>query len=279
MRTPYGLELSENCLNCKLRRNGFFCQMSPAELKDFDAIKSIAVYPAGAVLFLEQQPARGIFQVCAGEVKLSISSNEGKTLILKIAGPGDVLGMASVVGDVPYGETAETLRPCQLAFISTHDFRRYLHQHTPMVQRATSYLALQYRATCEQLSAIGLGASVLDRLVKFLLDRSSTEGIRRNESRFALPLSHEQIGEYIGTSRESVTRTLSMLKKKGLLEIHRSTLVIPNRAALAAFRFSRATRSGTGPQLVRLTPAVRSQSSPRVQRLRREQYTNRRRGA
>jgi CRP/FNR family cyclic AMP-dependent transcriptional regulator len=279
MRTPYGLELSDNCLNCKLRRNGFFCQMSPVELKDFDNIKSIAVYPPGAVLFLEQQPARGIFQVCAGEVKLSISSNEGKTLILKIASPGDVLGMASVLGDVPYGETAETLRPCQLAFVSSSDFRRYLHQHTPMVQRATSYLAMQYRATCDQLSAIGLGASVLDRLVKFLLDRSSTDGARKNESRFALPLSHEQIGEYIGTSRESVTRTLSMLKKRGLLEIHRSTLVIPNRVALAAFHVDRARSSATGPQLVRSSTATNQRRASRVQRVRREQYATRRKRA
>ena len=279
MKTPYGFNLNDTCMKCKLRRNEFFCQMSPGELKDFDTIKSVAAYPAGAILFLEQQAERGIFQVCAGEVKLSISSNQGKTLILKIAGPGDVLGMEAVLSGAPYEATAESLRPCQLAFVSSHDFRCYLHKYPAVFQRAVTFLALQYKTACRQLSAIGLGASVFDRTVRFLLDWSADTGMPKNESRFALPLSHEQIGEHIGASRESVTRTLSVLRKRGLLESRRSTLVIPSRAALAAFALYRARPSGAGPQLVRLPPSSLQLHAPTVKRLRREQYGNGRRRA
>ncbi len=73
MKGPYGLELNDGCKTCKRKAAGFFCQLSPAALKDFDAIKSTSTYPKGAFLFMERQDARGVFVLCEGEVKLSIS--------------------------------------------------------------------------------------------------------------------------------------------------------------------------------------------------------------
>src|SRR5579862_9895577 len=81
MRGPYGFEMSENCQTCKLRANNFFCQLHPATVKDFNTVKSSSVYPEGAVLFMEKQHPRGVFILCEGLVKLSISSAEGKTMI------------------------------------------------------------------------------------------------------------------------------------------------------------------------------------------------------
>jgi CRP/FNR family transcriptional regulator, cyclic AMP receptor protein len=83
MKGPYGFELNESCQTGKLRGNGFFCQLSPAALKDLDAVKFISAYPQDAVLFMEKQTPRGIYVLCEGEVKLSVSSGEGKRLILQ----------------------------------------------------------------------------------------------------------------------------------------------------------------------------------------------------
>lgn len=256
MRTFYALPLSDNYPSCIFRQSEFFCQMAPAELKAFDTIKTIAAFPAGAVLFLEQQPARGIFQICTGAVKLSITSDQGKQLILRTAGPGDVLGMAAVLSGTEYEATAETLRPCQLGFVSDGDFWWYVSKYPAAFLRAANYLALQYVAACEQLSAVGLGASVVDRLVRFLLKWPAKEDVGKNRSRFVLSLSHEQIGACIGVSRESISRTLSLLKKRGLIIRRRSTLVIPDRTALAAFRLCQTRPSGVGSELVRLPPVV-----------------------
>ena len=74
MRGPYGFEMNENCQTCKLRKSGYFCQLQGAALKNFDAAKASSVYPEGAVLFIEKQEARGVFVLCEGQVKLSISS-------------------------------------------------------------------------------------------------------------------------------------------------------------------------------------------------------------
>jgi CRP/FNR family transcriptional regulator, cyclic AMP receptor protein len=102
MHTPYGFELTDTCATCKFRADGFFCQLSPAQLRDFDAISHVSAYPAEAVLFVQQQKSRGFFQVCLGEVKLSVSSSEGKTLILRVAKPGDVIGIWPAISGAPY---------------------------------------------------------------------------------------------------------------------------------------------------------------------------------
>jgi CRP-like cAMP-binding protein len=126
MRGPYGFELSESCRDRKFRRNGFFCQLSADELKDFDAVKHVSAYPAGAILFVEQQRSRGIYLLCEGQVKLSFSSSGGRTLVLRI---GEVLGLLSALSDNPYEVTAETLRPCQTAFVYSNDFQKFLRKH------------------------------------------------------------------------------------------------------------------------------------------------------
>ena len=59
MKGPYGMELNDGCRTCKLKAADFFCQLPPAALKDFDAIKSTSAYPKGAFLFMERQDARG----------------------------------------------------------------------------------------------------------------------------------------------------------------------------------------------------------------------------
>src|ERR1700692_89083 len=85
--SPYGLDLVENCLYCKLRNDSFFCGLPKTALEAFEKMKFTAAYPAGAVLFVEGQAPRGIYMLCKGRVKLSTTSSDGKTLILKIVPP------------------------------------------------------------------------------------------------------------------------------------------------------------------------------------------------
>ena len=118
MRGPYGFDMSDSCENDKLRKFEFFHSFSQQAMKDFDAIKSSSVYPEGAVLFLEKQEARGVFVLCDGEIKLTVSSSEGKTLILRIAKPGEILGLMATLSGEPYELTAETLRQYATARLS-----------------------------------------------------------------------------------------------------------------------------------------------------------------
>jgi len=235
MKGPYGFELNDNCETCKLRSNGFFCQLPAGAVKDLDAIKFRSAYPKGAVLFIEKQTARGIYVLCEGQVKLSISSSEGKTLILRIAKAGEVLGLVSALGGTPHEVTAETLQPCQVAFVPRDAFLQFISKHPEAYPIIANQLGSQYSVACEQVRNLGLSGSAPEKVAKFLLD-FAVSGQRTKEGiRLKLPLTHEEIAEFIGTTRETVTRTLSEFKSHHLVELRGSTLVIENREALEEF--------------------------------------------
>ncbi len=232
MRGPYGFEPNEKCETCSQRAAGFFCQLAPATLKDLNAVRSTSTYPDGAVLFLEKQDPRGVFVLCAGEVKLSISSSAGKTLILRIAKPGEILGLMAVLSDRPYEVTAETLRPCQVAFIRRDEFLGLLAKHPEMHQGVVRQFSALYSGACEQLRTVGLSTSAPEKLARLLLDWSSDGKKTKEGTQVKLPLTHEEIAEFVGTTRETVTRTLSEFKTKNFVTLQGSTLVISNRTAL-----------------------------------------------
>jgi CRP/FNR family cyclic AMP-dependent transcriptional regulator len=232
MKGPYGLQLNDGCKTCKLKAAGFLCQLSPTALKDFDAIKSTSTYPKGALLFMEKQDARGAFVLCEGEVKLWISSSEGRTLIMRVAGAGEILGLMAALSGVPYEVTAETIRPCQVAFVRREDFQRFVAKYPEASQGVARQMSLQYQAACEQLRTVGLSASAQEKLARLLLTWSAGTQQTKEGTRIQVPLTHEEIAEFIGTTRETVTRTLSDFKVRHLVAIQGSTLMIPNRAAL-----------------------------------------------
>src|SRR5580692_4336121 len=235
MKGPYGLDLNDGCKTCKTRSSGFFCQLPAGAVKDFDAIKSTATYPKGALLFVEKQESRGVYVLCQGEVKLSISSAEGKTLILRIARAGELLGLMAAMATLPYEVTAETIHPCQVAFVRREDFLRFVANHPEASQNVVKQMSSQYRGACEQLHTIGLSASAQEKLARLLLAWSEGMQQTKDGTRIKLPLTHEEIAEFIGTTRETVTRTLSDFKERHLVAIQGSTLMIPNRAALETF--------------------------------------------
>jgi hypothetical protein len=105
--------------------------------------------------------------------------------------------------------------------------------------------------------AVALGSSVFERVAKFLLNWSVEGRAPGYGTWFTLPLSHEEIAEHIGITRESVTRALSELRSRGLIQSLGSTFVIADRAALKEFRVRPASPLEVGPRLLRLTPIRR----------------------
>jgi len=235
MRTPYGLELTENCQDCPLKSEGFFCKLSVKALKAFEAIKFTTAYPEGAILFVEGQPSRGVFMLCQGHVKMSMNSSEGKALIVKLVGPGEVLGLNAAVSGRPYELTVETLEPCQVDFVKREDFLRFLGEHAEACIRVAQQLSGSYHAACEQIRALGLSQSAPEKLARFLLKWSGKGQQTQQGIRVRLALTHEEIAQTIGSSRETVTRTLGAFKSKQFATLKGSTLMIQNKAALERF--------------------------------------------
>jgi CRP/FNR family transcriptional regulator len=217
-----------------MKGEGFLCHLALTATMEFESIKYSSTYPGAAMLFIENEPARGVFLLCSGQVKLSVSTSGGKTLILRIAKPGDILGLTATMSDSPYEVSAETLYPCQVTFIRRDDFLHFVSKHPEVYQVVIKKLSSQYSHACEQLRTMGLTSSAHEKLARLLLHWSS-EGKQTDEGRqIKVPLTHEQIAECVGSTRETVTRTLSEFKSRHLVLLKGATMIIPNPAALEA---------------------------------------------
>ncbi len=234
MRTPYGLEIIENCLSCPHREERLFCNLSDTAVKALASITSSAAYPKGATLFVEGQPARGVFILCSGRVKLSTSSADGKTLILRIAEPGEVLGLPATVTGTCYELTADVIEPAQANFIGRNEFLGFLKDNGEAALRVAQQLGETYHSAISEMRTIGLSHSAGEKLARFLLEWAANYPEEKGQIRIKLTLTHEEIAQMIGSSRETVTRLLADFRKKQILQVTGSTLVIKNKQSLEA---------------------------------------------
>lgn len=232
MRAPYGLEIIETCITCPHREDRLFCSLPPTALQRLSSITSASTYPKGATLFVEGQPARGVFILCTGRVKLSTSSVDGKTLIVRIADPGEVLGLPATVTGNAYELRADVIEPAQANFVSRADFLQFLRDFGEVSLRVAQQLGETYHAAVAEMRSIGLSNSAAEKLARFLLEWCAGRGDGTDELRAKLTLTHEEIAQMIGASRETVTRLFADFKKKQLLQVKGSTLVIRNKAGL-----------------------------------------------
>jgi CRP/FNR family cyclic AMP-dependent transcriptional regulator len=232
MRAPYGLEIIESCLSCPYREDRLFCNLPPAAVKDLSSITSAASYPKGATLFVEGQPARGVFILCSGRVKLSTSSADGKTLILRISEPGEVLGLPATVTGKPYELTADVIEPTQANFIGRAEFLKFLQEHGEAALKVAQQLGETYHTAVAEMRTIGLSHSAGEKLARFLLEWCAETPEENGQIKVKLTLTHEEIAQMVGASRETVTRLFADFKKKNLLQVKGSTLIIKDKAGL-----------------------------------------------
>jgi CRP/FNR family cyclic AMP-dependent transcriptional regulator len=232
MRAPYGLNILDNCLTCPVRGAHLFCNLSLQAGQRLNEIKSTAVYPKGAMLFIEGQQARGVFVLCTGKVKLSTTSRDGKTIITKISEPGDVLGLNAVVSSVPYEVTAEMMEPGQANFIPRDSLLQMPKDYPEAAMRMAQQLSRNYFTAYEEIRTLGLAASPSEKFAKLLLSWSTKTAQEDGSAQVRLTLTHEEVAEIIGTTRETVSRLFSEFKKKQLMQLKGATLVIRSRGAL-----------------------------------------------
>lgn len=233
MPSPYGIEVIEHCSTCQWRLDRLFCNLPQESLQRFDEMKFTSVYPSGAVLFVEGQAPRGVYVICSGKVKLSASSADGKKLILKVAEPGEVLGLSAAITGKSYDVTAETVEPCQVNFVRREEFISFLNDHTEACFHAARQLSDDYHTASEEVRSLGLSTSVAEKLAKLILNWAERSGKETKEGiRVSINVTHEEIAQMIGTSRETVTRLLSDFKKRELITLKGTNMTILNKDEL-----------------------------------------------
>jgi len=237
MKVPYGLEIIESCSGCSCRKPGFFCDFSEPVTKALDQASHRSTLPAGAILFVEGQLPRGLFVLCSGKVKLSTTSRDGKVLILKTAESGEPLGLSAAISGDTYEMTAETAAPCQLNFLDRKALLNLLHLHSEVGLHAAQSLSHDFQSAYRDIHDLVLARSSAGKLARLLLSCSPHKlepADQEDEVRLRSAMTHEEMAQRIGSSRETVTRLLSDLKRKQLIRLDGATLVIRDRTALEA---------------------------------------------
>ncbi|HJQ37228.1 MAG TPA: Crp/Fnr family transcriptional regulator [Thermoanaerobaculia bacterium] len=230
----YGIEVCNSCNACQWRNDDFFCQFDPETLKAFDSITFTNVYPENSVLYAESETPQGLFILCYGQVKLTISAaGSGKTLIKRIVQSGEVLGLSSVLSGNPYKATAETVRPSQLKFVKRDDFLRFYAEHRDVSFNIARQLIEECESDADQIRNLGLANSAAERLAQLLLAWSEESGSpSASGMRFPVMMTHEEISQLIGTSRETVTRLLKRFREQKILTVRRSSMTLHKRDEL-----------------------------------------------
>jgi len=165
-------------------------------------------------------------------VKLSTSSSDGKTLILRISEPGEVLGLPATVTGTCYELIGDVIEPAQANFISRNEFLNFLKENGGAALRVAQQLGETYHAAVAEMRTIGLSHSAGEKLARFLLEWAANYPEEKGQVRIKLTLTHEEIAQMIGSSRKTVTRLLADFRRRQLVQVMGSTLVITNKSAL-----------------------------------------------
>jgi CRP/FNR family transcriptional regulator len=130
--------------------------MSADAVRSFDEIKEQAVLGKGALLFAEGRPSRGVYILCEGRAKLSICSESGRRLMLRVAGSGEVLGLGATLSGNPYEITAELLDTAQVVFVKRKDLLRFLRDNPLICMEVVRRLSDDLHGAYERVRSIGL---------------------------------------------------------------------------------------------------------------------------
>jgi len=219
-----------------LPREGYanpFCQSSADPAHLIASVSSTSTYRRKKQLFVEGGKPRGIFILRSGGAKLTTCSPVGRTIVIRLAGPGDVLGLNAVVSNRPYGTTAEVMASSQVDFIAQDSVLRLMKTNGDFAVAVAEQLSASYYSLHEAVRSLGLATHPLERLAKILLSwtNSQDDGDPGNQS-FKLPLMHQQIADNIGSTRQTVTKIFSQLKRNHLLGAQGGELTIMNRLQL-----------------------------------------------
>jgi CRP/FNR family transcriptional regulator len=197
-------------------------------LADLEMATSAISLPAQASLFTQDEDARCLYMICGGYLKLTVGRPQDRQMIVRVAGPGSMLGLYAVLSRGVYEVSAESLTPTQLRPVEREWFLGFLRNHREAQTRAVQCICQEYRFALQDACRIALSETVAVRLGHLLLELANQIGehLSGGGFRFPLLLTHEEMASMTCTTRETVTRTLVQFRKDGWITIEDSLVTL-----------------------------------------------------
>jgi len=193
-------------------------------LEEFLKNKEVRFYNKKDVLFKEGSHPRSVFWIKKGKAQTYKTNEWGKELILTLYGEGDFIGIEDAFRDTPYRESATTIEDSEIVIISKEDFMDWIRVDNSIAQHFIQLLANTSGDKDEHLLELAY-SSVRKRVAESLL-RLYKQYHNGGEEPFQISILREELAHIVGTTKETVTRTLSEFKNDGLIQIKGSNLIL-----------------------------------------------------
>ncbi len=206
-----------------------FSELAPAETDALTAHCQTRTYPANSILINEGDNTDSLYVILEGEVKVYASDETGKEVILNILGPGEYFGELSLVDDQPRSASVMTLSPIKTMIISKSEFKRCLAENPELSFNLIRSLTKQVRALTDSVKNLAL-MDVYGRVAHTLLDLATdVDGKHVIQQK----LTHQDIANMVGASREMVSRILKDLTTGGYISVDKKHITINEKLPAA----------------------------------------------
>jgi len=220
------------CSQCDTVHKGIFCDLEAETYRQIDNAKIYLQFKKGDVLFNQGESVSGIYCIKSGKAKATIADSAGNETIAKILGPGSVLGHRSMFSDTDHIATVEFLEDASICFFDKVSFKSLIQKIPSLALRLGQRLANEViEADCKNLALVH--HSVKARVSSLLLDLSSQYGIKTQDGiELDIKLTREEMASLVGTTPETMIRTLSQLKIENIIAQQGKKLIIINMSSL-----------------------------------------------
>jgi CRP/FNR family transcriptional regulator len=209
-----------------IRRIPLFATLSEDEFKSLKDIFQVKAYRKNQVIFLEEETGNYMYIILSGKVKVTKSTAAGKETILAIHQAGDFFGEMALLDGKTSPATVSAMEDSKVATIYHHDFQRLLMANEKVVRQIIRVLCSRLRQVWAQVQNLSYGTAD-DRIRAGILQLSRKHGVQDARGIIInLKITHQELAELVGTSRETVTRTLARLKKKGILQLENRRIIV-----------------------------------------------------
>ncbi len=215
-----------NCSTCPARVGSIFRDVSPGHLVQLNQAKTTNQYRRGQTLFYEGNPSHGLFCIAAGQINLMKNGSDGKEVMLRLVGKGEMVGFRAVLMDESFAATAYVSGDAQVCFIEKRFIRQLIAEDNDLALKILTKLSFELTSVETRLTDL-TNKSVRQRLSQLLLSLRETHGENCSEgTRIGVRLSRSELASMIGATPETVIRLLSEFRDLGYVNLKRKEIFV-----------------------------------------------------
>ncbi len=221
----------QHCSYCRMQEHLLVNHLTPEQREEMNALCFRIALPQGSAIFRQGNASSGVMVLRRGRAKVTMNSEQDRTIILYMAAPGEILGLSSVISGTTHQTTPVAVEPCELDLVRSEEFLEFLERHQDNFRAALEELSAQHACILDAIRRLSLAPSLLVNLARFLLGLNCPETGPQID-RIHLRQTQEEIAQQLGATRESVARAFAKLRRNKIIEQKGQTVTLRDRAML-----------------------------------------------